>query len=37
VNTVPGLTKASIVPKMAAAHGWDFTEMISRIIEEDLK
>jgi D-alanine-D-alanine ligase len=36
VNTVPGMTAASIVPKMAAARGWTFTELITRIIEETL-
>jgi D-alanine-D-alanine ligase len=35
VNTVPGLTAASIVPKMAMAHGWSFTELITRLIEEE--
>ncbi len=34
VNTVPGLSAASIVPKMARAHGWTFTELITRLIEE---
>jgi len=34
VNTVPGLTAASIVPKMANAYGWSFTELISRMINE---
>jgi len=34
VNTVPGLTAASIVPKMARAYGWTFTELITRLIEE---
>lgn len=34
VNTVPGLTAASIVPKMAAAHGWTFTELVTRLIDE---
>jgi D-alanine-D-alanine ligase len=34
VNTVPGLTKASIVPNMARAHGWSFTELITRLIDE---
>jgi D-alanine-D-alanine ligase len=33
VNTVPGLTKASIVPNMARAYGWSFTELITRMIE----
>jgi D-alanine-D-alanine ligase len=34
VNTVPGLTAASIVPKMARAHGWSFTELTTRLIME---
>jgi len=34
VNTVPGLTSASIVPKMAEAQGWTFTELLTRIIED---
>jgi D-alanine-D-alanine ligase len=33
VNTVPGLSEASIVPKMARAHGWTFTELITHLIE----
>jgi D-alanine-D-alanine ligase len=37
VNTVPGLTAASIVPKMAIAHGWSFTELITRLINEEIK
>ncbi len=32
VNTVPGLTRASIVPNMARAYGWNFTELITRMI-----
>jgi len=35
VNAVPGLTAASIVPKMARAHGWSFTELITRLIGEE--
>lgn len=34
VNTVPGLSAASIVPKMARAYGWTFTELITRLIAE---
>lgn len=34
VNTVPGLTKASIVPNMAKAYGWSFTELITRLLNE---
>ncbi|MEI7500444.1 MAG: D-alanine--D-alanine ligase [Bacteroidota bacterium] len=36
VNAVPGLTAASIVPKMARAHGWSFTELITRLINEEI-
>ena len=36
VNTVPGLTEASIVPKMISAHGWTYTELVTRLIEECL-
>lgn len=32
VNTVPGFTRASIVPNMARAYGWSFTELITRLI-----
>jgi D-alanine-D-alanine ligase len=35
VNTVPGLSAASIVPKMARSHGWSFTELITRLISEE--
>jgi len=34
VNTVPGLSSVSIVPNMARAHGWTFTELITRLINE---
>jgi D-alanine-D-alanine ligase len=37
VNTVPGLSAASIVPKMAQANGWSFTELITNMIEEELE
>jgi D-alanine-D-alanine ligase len=36
VNTVPGMSEASIIPKMAIAHGWTFTELVTRLIEECL-
>jgi len=36
VNTVPGMSAASIVPKMARAHGWSFTELITRLIKESI-
>jgi len=34
VNTVPGLSEASIVPKMARSHGWTFMELVTRLINE---
>jgi D-alanine-D-alanine ligase len=36
VNTVPGLTAQSIVPKMAGAYGWTMTELCTSLIEEAL-
>ena len=33
VNTIPGMTSASLVPKMVAAAGIDMTEFLSGIIE----
>ncbi|MFH1937889.1 MAG: D-alanine--D-alanine ligase, partial [Bacteroidota bacterium] len=30
-NTVPGLTAASIVPKMIREHGWSYTELVTRL------
>ncbi len=32
VNTIPGMTETSLLPKAAAAHGLPFHEMIGRII-----
>jgi len=37
VNTVPGLTAASIVPKMIKVQGWSYTELVTRLIEETLR
>jgi D-alanine-D-alanine ligase len=37
VNTVPGLSEQSIIPKMTRAHGWTVTELYTRLIEECLK
>ena len=34
VNTVPGITSASIVPKMAKAWGWSYTDLISNLLDE---
>ena len=36
VNTVPGLSAASIVPKMARAYGWSFKELITKLLQEEL-
>ncbi len=37
VNTVPGLSEQSIIPKMTRAYGWTVTELFTRMIEECLK
>jgi len=34
VNTIPGLSGASIVPKMAKEFGWSYSELIDRILGE---
>jgi D-alanine-D-alanine ligase len=34
VNTVPGLSEQSIIPKMALAYGWTMTELFTRMIGE---
>ena len=33
VNTIPGMTATSLLPKSAAAAGIDFTELVQRILE----
>lgn len=33
VNTAPGMTATSLVPKAAAAHGWGFPELLRRIVD----
>ncbi|MHC4513187.1 MAG: D-alanine--D-alanine ligase family protein [Planctomycetota bacterium] len=33
VNTIPGLTEASLLPKAARAHGLSFTALIDRLLE----
>jgi len=33
VNTVPGMTETSLVPKAAKVHGLSFSELVSRILE----
>ncbi|HKV45685.1 MAG TPA: D-alanine--D-alanine ligase [bacterium] len=37
VNTIPGLTHGSLLPKAAAAAGIDFTALVSRIIDNALR
>ena len=36
INTVPGLTEASIVPKMICEHGWSYTQLVTNLINETL-
>ncbi len=36
VNTVPGITSASIVPKMAKAYGWTYSDLITNLLNEIL-
>ena len=37
VNTLPGMTKQSLIPKSAEAVGMSFTELLDRIIEYSLE
>jgi D-alanine-D-alanine ligase len=37
VNTLPGMTELSLVPKAAGASGFTFTQLLNRIIELSLK
>jgi D-alanine-D-alanine ligase len=37
VNTIPGLTPGSLLPRAAAAAGIDFTELVNRIITNALR
>ena len=32
VNTLPGFTDHSLLPKAAARHGWSFTELVERLV-----
>ncbi len=34
VNTVPGLTESSLIPKMAESYGMTLTEMFGKLVEE---
>lgn len=33
LNTVPGMTQTSIIPKMAAAKGWSFDAFVERMLQ----
>src|SRR5690625_3780483 len=33
LNTVPGMTPTSIIPKMAAQRGWSFDELVARMLD----
>jgi D-alanine-D-alanine ligase len=37
VNTAPGMTGTSLVPKAGRAAGWEFPELLSRIAESSVK
>lgn len=37
VNTVPGLTEASLIPKMAESYGMNLTEMFGILVEEAMQ
>lgn len=37
VNTIPGMTETSLVPKAAKAVGFDFPELVDRIVQLALK
>jgi D-alanine-D-alanine ligase len=36
VNTAPGMTETSLVPKAALVHGWTFPELLREILRESL-
>jgi len=37
VNTAPGMTATSLVPKAASAKGWSFPELVARIVINSLR
>ncbi|HXH60444.1 MAG TPA: hypothetical protein VNI20_03720, partial [Fimbriimonadaceae bacterium] len=37
VNTLPGMTKTSLVPKSAATYGWSFNDLVQWIVQDALK
>jgi len=34
VNTAPGMTDTSLVPKAAIAYGWTFPQLLDRIVKD---
>jgi D-alanine-D-alanine ligase len=34
VNTAPGMTSTSLVPKAAKAHGWQFPQLLDKIVRD---
>lgn len=36
VNTAPGMTGTSLVPKAAAAHGWTFSQLLAEIVKDSM-
>ena len=37
VNTLPGMTATSLVPKSASAYGWSFNDLVRWMVEDALK
>lgn len=37
VNTLPGMTATSLVPKSASTHGWSFTQLVQWMVEDAQK
>ena len=37
VNTVPGMTETSLVPKAAKAFGLNFSELVTQILQFSVK
>lgn len=37
VNTVPGLSEASIIPQQAVAHGWTLNEFFAHVVHEAIR
>jgi len=37
VNTIPGMSEASILPQQAVVHGWTISELLDAVVEEALE